>query len=54
MKTIKKKGNVDQDLQIFEESEKVDEQIGSDSTALQKPEYRLKKILFKLSAYFME
>ena len=45
---------MDQDLQIFEESEKVDEQIGSDSTALQKPEYRLKKILFKLSAYFME
>ena len=52
MKSMKKKENVDQ---IFEESEKkVDEEIGSDATALQKPENRRKEILFKLSAYFME
>ena len=52
MKSMNKKLNLDQ---IFEESEKkVDEEIGSDATALQKPENRRKEILFKLSAYFME
>ena len=41
-------------IKTYKSFKKVDEQIGSDATALQKPENRWKEILLKLSAYFME